>query len=901
MKRMFNRPAWFIAAMVLFSVCAAGARAQSAATHRFDSDQALRGWEVRGDVAIDHDRVREGETGSLRIAPGGAAILKLSDQSRSGRVSIWVYDDGQRPANARAKRPGPRWGVMQPDGSTLVVGHLYAHYLNGAETYAAAEAKLTDKPAAWLNRVQYLGVKRKPDGWQEWTFDFDPEAGFTLSVNGKPIKRFDWNKTQAHGMSGVVLLGDPIAKDGQTLWVGPVRASTGAAMKTRPVPPPPPPPVVPDADPAPSRKVQLLEPLRGVHPRVLFTAEDIDELRRRYEQDPIAREKIERYLKSSNPFTEAKFLKDATDGQRVGLWRIPTVVLHYAVTGDPQSRDKGIEFLRRLVALESWETTRERDSGMSAGNIMIGAALAYDVLYHDLPPDLREQAADKLIRQARAMIHGGHLKKNPGAHYWQNDPANNHRWHRNAGLAMCLLAAYEGQPEAQWAMEFLQDELAYIHQWLPEDGTNHEGPGYLVFGLPHLVLAMHASDHALGTDYLQHPYFGQAPWFQAHAMRPGLREFMPYGDTGGGLGFYWGALYAGASAQRDAEAIVALDRIRAINPKAFNYGWMDLLWRDGSLVQPDTSYSLPVVGRYEDLGITFIRDGWGDDAVAAMFKCGPLGGFELNAFRESQDPFGYINVAHCDPDANSFIISIGDKLIAETSRYSHRKLSSSHNTILVNGTGQYAPGRREGGVWSQPATGNHSMLEDARVIAWDRQADGTLIIEGEAAGSYPANNKTGRPQIDRFRRLFVWKEGQYILILDDVRSPEPVTITWLTQSPQLQPAGQGRYALINQDARCGFQLASTAPLTATIGESTADNKKKPLGWRQLQASTEPVEAVQFAGVYMPWGGEPEVMLQPEADHAVVTVRHGRGEDRWIWRFAEGPDQPAALTLDRAAD
>ncbi len=859
----------------------------------FKNKDALTGWETTGDVSIDAEKKREGGEASLKIAPGASVRKKLSDKAVAGKVSFWVYDDGTKPENPKAKSAGPRWGIAQSDGAALVVGHIYAPYLSGDTTYATSESKVGATAAEWVGKVQYLGEKRKADGWQKWTFNFDADKGLSLLVNDKPIKRFDWNTSKIAGMSEIIIFGDSAKAGGQTIWVSNVESEVGGDMKAQPVAPPPPPPVVPDKDPEPTNKIELRAGMAGVHPRLLFTEKEIPALRQRYKDDAVARERLEKYVAACKPFSEPKFLTDATDGQRQGLWQMPTLAMHYALTDSADSRDKAIGFLQKLVELPNWETGSELDSGMSSANVLIGAAMTYDILYHQIPADLRDKVAAKLLLQARKQIHGGHLMKNPGVHYWQNDPANNHRWHRNAGMAMALMAVYEGQPEAQWAVEFMVKELTFIHKWLPLDGSNHEGPGYLIFGLPHLVLSFEASDNVLGTKFMEHEYFAKAPWFLTQAMMPGLGDFMPYGDTGG-MGFYFGPLYAGPSARGDAAAIAAIDKIRKENPNAFAYSWMDLVWRDGTLLKSDTNYDLAKVGRYEDLGITFIRDSWNDNAVAAMFKCGPLGGVELNKFREETTPFGYINVAHCDPDANTFIIAMGKELVAETSRYSGHKLSSSHNTILINGAGQYAEGRKEGEVWSQPASGNNSMLDDAQVITWKQIDPKTLLIEGEAAGSYPAK-RGERPQIERFRRTFLWKEGSYILVLDDVRSPEAVDVTWLMQGPKLAEKGDG-YELTSGAANCLFKVVSDVKLQTKIGVSTADNKKKVLGWQQLQATTGPTKAVRFASAYAPWGGDISVSLDAKVDAATVVVKYAKGEDRYTWTYAK--DAKSASTLEQ---
>ncbi len=137
--------------------------------YTFDSDQAPADWAVTGDVAFDVTRGREGSGGSLKVGPGGKALLTLRDRDESGKVEVWVYDDGAAPADPRAHRLGPRWGLVQGDGRLLAVGVLYASYLGGAEGYTATASDGRD----WLDQLFWLGIKRAPPGWHKWAFDFE--------------------------------------------------------------------------------------------------------------------------------------------------------------------------------------------------------------------------------------------------------------------------------------------------------------------------------------------------------------------------------------------------------------------------------------------------------------------------------------------------------------------------------------------------------------------------------------------------------------------------------------------------------------------------------------------------------------------------------------------------------
>ncbi|HSI87220.1 MAG TPA: DUF4962 domain-containing protein [Candidatus Methylacidiphilales bacterium] len=659
--------------------------------------------------------------------------------------------------------------------------------------------------------------------------------------------------------------------------------------------------VVPEKDPAPEGKVpEMVEVLRGKHPRLLLSESTLPKLREFYASDAGApwRTRMEAYLPACSAPKDTKFLTDATDAQRQGLWKLPTVALHYLMTGDKNSLRRAKGFLELFLTLPDWETGGERNSGMCAANVMIGAALAYDWLYNDLDPEFRQKFRDKLLWHARAMYHGGHLMKNPGVHYWQNDPANNHRWHRNAGLTLSILAIYENKPEEQWILQQTVKDLEFVTKWLPQDGTCHEGPLYLTFGGNHLVLAMDAADRCLGTKLLEAPYYKNTGLFRTHLLLAGFDDVFLFGDASdGSIGGYNNFFLKGVSIHKQADVKDALLRVLEKRPKSFEFGWFSLLWDDVSVPRGNVE-KLPTSSFWPDIGFTTMRESWKDDAVSASFKCGPFGGYDLNRFKEEGGK--YINVAHDDPDANEFLIAMGGELLARTDGYSKDKASRNHNTILVNGLGQMSEGRSEGGVWSQPATSG-SMTRMA-VITGYRDAGNIVATEGEASGSYLAysDKKSGssRPALDRFRRTMLWVKGSYILVLDDIRAPQEVDISWLIQGLQMEVADEkeGRFVMKSETRSCAFQLASDHPLNFAIQDSTADNRGKVLGYRQLKASAK-AQTLRVAGVYNPWQKKSlSVRLEPGVtpQEATVIVTGEGIKDTWKW--SAGSDRFTVSTI-----
>jgi len=218
-------------ALVLGLLAAAAAQAAGGEARKvtFDSSVGLAGWTITGDAAIDTAKTHEGR-GSLKVGPGGKALLKLRDNDESGKVEIWVYDDGTKPENAKVNRVGPRWGLVQGDGKVLAAGILYAGYLGGNEGYTASACD----GKKWFDQLFWLGVNRAPAAWHKWTFDFDPEAGLEVLHNDKVVNAVDSSKTGLKGFSAIAIWGDDGKGNEQTLWVADLAVTLGGPVKIIP-------------------------------------------------------------------------------------------------------------------------------------------------------------------------------------------------------------------------------------------------------------------------------------------------------------------------------------------------------------------------------------------------------------------------------------------------------------------------------------------------------------------------------------------------------------------------------------------------------------------------------------------------------------------------------------------
>jgi hypothetical protein len=690
-------------------------------------------------------------------------------------------------------------------------------------------------------------------------------------------------------------------------------------------------PIMPEKDPAAAEgpAVKYLDAAANKHPRLLITAERIPQLKAFYNSPEAKsyRDYIEGYIAECTVPADRKTNHAGWWGQEYGQMKLPTVALHYVLTKDHASFEKSVAYLKWLAGIADWtdgggpavadtpagyakvmQTLKqygprdERNSDTTASFTMVGAALTWDWLYNDLDPVFREEFRQVLWQHARAMYYGGHKSGNPEGGYWRGVPAYNHRWFRDWGLTLAALGAGEGKPEEQWLLSEVEKELQFMVAWMPADGSQHEGPYYGGSSGP-FGMACEASDDLTGTHYLDSPFYRAVATYALNISAPGMAESLYFGDCftkGSSVDVFF---LKTAAMQKQADVMDGIRHALQVNSKGWSAkgsAWQPLIFNDPS-VKGGHYAKLPTTAFLPDLGIAIARDSWQDKAVAAMFKCGPMGGYKAGAWRLSRKAadgkLPYENVAHDHPDANSFVVLGDGEYLAETDRYSERpgKLSSSVNTILINGIGQAADGQPEGQEWQQP--GDHDMTEMGKITAY-KDAGDVVVTEGEAAGSYLAYDdaaaKRSRPAIDRFRRTFIWVKGGYILTFDDIRSPKPVAITWLIQGAKLQPVNEaeGRYKLAKGQAQCEFQLVADVPLKSKIGVSTANDRSKLMNWQQLQASAEGT-AARYACVVDPWHKDVKVTLTPDGpDKATITVSGPGIADTWHWEAAKGKFEAA---------
>lgn len=668
---------------------------------------------------------------------------------------------------------------------------------------------------------------------------------------------------------------------------------------------------VPAKDPAPEgTPPQIVPAMRGQHPRLMFTTAEIDAMRKASETDPVlkrARADVggwARRFKLPKEDPPAIVTND-TQALATACERYAGLAYAYALDKDPNAKQAILDILNMMLDQPYWADAPELDSNMGAGNNMVMVGLLFDTIAGDLDASLRKKLVDKMLTHVRRMHYLGHKQLAVKTiKYWQQDPQNNHRWHRMAGVSACLLAIYdEPGVDAGYLLDYYKKEMDFLTKWFPHDGDCHEGAGYQTFGFMYLGMAATIWDRVTGSDYLKSTAgFANAANQQLYYNAPGRNGNQSFGDDmngdNGNFNHHAAAFFLSARLTRNKDLQAALvDRLeRYMNRKdgkPTQYPWGLFAFYDPTLAKGNAD-ALPPYRLFPDLGAASIRDKWTDDGVLLTFKCGPYGGYALNDYRHTvMGPDGkphYINVAHDDPDANTFALGTGGDFLFHPGLYSFQKITRTNNGVTVNGKGQIG----EGSDYTQPVK-DTDMRTLSYLTGWKADDKGRVIVEGEAGKAYP--------DLKAFRRTAVYLPGEYILLLDDIRGDAQNEITWrgTVEKGNFEKPETGHcYVETKSGKRMDFQILANQPFTGALDHMYLDGRFGGKLMQQFQFAAR-TDAVRFACLMDPWKKKPEMTLAEQGGTTTLSITVEGKTDTWTWATASDAQTPSSIEGKRGGE
>jgi len=480
--------------------------------------------------------------------------------------------------------------------------------------------------------------------------------------------------------------------------------------------------------------------LLGVHPRLHFTPQAIEELRGKIGTQPWSRY-----------FARIRTLADGG--------KMPDLALVYLLTGESKYLDGAREALLGLVNNPAWPKNPPHD-GFVWSDLMYNLALGYDWLYHDLEPAFRQQVRDFLYEQARKhyepmATHG---------FYHVNVYAHNHM--TNLGLNVLSAAcALFGEVEGigPW-LRYFMEKVRTITEALAADGASPEGICYGAFFTEYYMKMLDLTRTLLGWDFFtDNAYLRHVPNYFLYCMLPERRltEGNVHLCFGDGVRYNWHGpeyfLRKLAAEYRNPYAEWAADLQEEKHASRDIGAFLNLAWDDPA-VTPKPPADLPTLHHFTDKGLVIMRSGWDGDESVFGFRCGPHAGrHALKNYPQS------IGGGHMAPDAGSFLLyAHGDWLISDG--WYAKKFTNYRNTVLVNGIGQTG----EGGEWFECLELRREKRGPS-IPRVEREADYDYII-GNVAPAYEHAAK-----LIRYLRHVLYLRPDCWVLIDELETVEPST------------------------------------------------------------------------------------------------------------------------------
>lgn len=495
----------------------------------------------------------------------------------------------------------------------------------------------------------------------------------------------------------------------------------------------------------------MISDLADRHPRMFFTAHDIEAMRARLHNRTVQQYyQLAGTLESDPP--------PFVPGQRNGgpFRNLPAYALSYVLAPAQEKLD------RLITWLEMAATYPHVGADLDAEYFMEGVAIAYDWLYDDLPGTLRADVRELLCRQGQHIYQLSLNGRTGGGLSFQQ----NHYWFAHLALVLAAAAVYEETPQARPWLAWAWDRCERIFMTFSPDGGFHEGPSYWDFSLPtlYMLVDLYKQLTGLRVPSADQGLRGQAV-FRLHHLYPGMERSAPLEDTTTHTGRpptqlpLWEAKrYQDPVAMGIAEMLN-----RAPSTHAFH-----LLWLDEGVPSQDPTEVVPVAQYYPDIETAFARTSWSGEATYLAAVSRPLGG---HFWAEMCERFGLSGTGHNHPEQGHFVLYGRGEVLAHDPGYTYEKRTRNHNTVLVDGQGQYGCGE----MWPSPKPGR------ARITGMASEGDIT-IIAADPSSAYPREL-----DLTRFDRIFVLAGRNLIVIYDRLAAAQPRTFSWL-----LHHIGQAR-------------------------------------------------------------------------------------------------------------
>lgn len=559
----------------------------------------------------------------------------------------------------------------------------------------------------------------------------------------------------------------------------------------------------------------------GTHPRLYTGRAELDAMAEAYRQDP---RPFEQALPHRRQMSGSPIPLDRGHTAQGSAMALARIAMAYRLTGERRYLDRLREWIPvlndyRPSAMDHLGSTM----GLTAGHILLGFSLSYDVLAGSVDEDVIQAVRGVLVRQGDQTFRD--LSRLGNFPYEQN-----HLIIPVAALGVAALAlADEGETFRRWGV-FSTNVMSRSLASIAHDGWFFEGMSYWDYTMQFPTAYAAATQRLVGGTPFLKPPFRHLAEYVSHMTLPRPDFVFDFGDWGprveaDGTGFQRGydkpwhtqestirpfVLYLtwreGGRHPLLAHYLTRLmqgERYAKTLSDIDSIFWMMLgLGNRFREMDPQGMDRFPPYHHFNDMDVLHWRSNWNDpDATAIAFKAGPPAGHNfldhLRRYPDSRPSLG-----HAHPDAGSFIIYSRGAFLANDTGYTGKKETADHNALLIDGVGQALGGT----AWSTFTDRPYAAYDAIRLTnVWlgPKVAAATAILDA----AYPASLK-----MSSIRRDWILVDSRFLVISDELASEVPHRYAWRLHTDNRPAVMEGRgYSMVNGEARLSiFPLAGAA-------------------------------------------------------------------------------------------
>src|SRR5688572_17065728 len=283
-----------------------------------------------------------------------------------------------------------------------------------------------------------------------------------------------------------------------------------------------------------------LASLRGGHPRLVFTNEQLAANLEAAKSDPL-RAELHRYLVrlaesqwKQKPIAHIVIGPRLLDQSRHTISQVLTNAMAFRLTGDTRFANFARDVMLRAAAFPDWNPSHFLDTAEMACALALGYDWLFDQLTSEERRTIKTALLEKALRYAPEAYGPG--RRPPFLHF----VADHHNWNQvcNGGLLLAALALADEEPDlARLVIGGVRKSLPLAMAPYEPDGAYPEGPVYWGYGTRYNVYLLAALESALGTDFGlgSSPAFDRTALYRVHiASAPG--QSFNYADGRSRLG-----------------------------------------------------------------------------------------------------------------------------------------------------------------------------------------------------------------------------------------------------------------------------------------------------------------------------------------------------------------------------